>query len=291
MAVAAGYSATVFASGPSTPFTGDALTLVSGKTYKLNTSAHRILDPSVLPTVKDGGVAVAAANYSVDMLFGTVTFVASYTPGGAITMDGSFVTIAAVPGAFDVKLSRKNTIVDATQYAQGDAQKRRYLTLLDASISLKGNGLALEQLFTLPQWAPAAPYSLNALIAPQTAQANGHYYRATAVAGTGTSSGVQPTWPTGAGATVIDDAGANQITWTEAGLISTLDVLVAPAKPVLLQVDPDGTNTKVFRGWFVLDSEDLAPPLADLVRYTVTGQAAGQGLASNLRAGFSWGSP
>lgn len=65
---------------------------------------------------------------------------------------------------------------------------------------------------TATQWAGTTVYGVNSNVYP-TAQ-NGHYYTATAVSGTGTSSGTQPTWPTTEGATVIDNAGANQITWT-----------------------------------------------------------------------------
>jgi hypothetical protein len=62
-------------------------------------------------------------------------------------------------------------------------------------------------------WAASTVYAVNDTIIPTSA--NGRLYRATAVAGTGTSAASEPTWPTTAGGTVIDNAGANQITWTE----------------------------------------------------------------------------
>lgn len=68
-------------------------------------------------------------------------------------------------------------------------------------------------------WAAATVYAVNDTIIPVTA--NGRLYRATAVSGTGTSAGSEPTWPTTAGGTVIDNAGGNQITWTEQS--NTLD--------------------------------------------------------------------
>lgn len=43
---------------------------------------------------------------------------------------------------------------------------------------------------------------------------NGLYYKVTAIAGSHTSGINPPTWPLVAGDTVIDNAGANQITWT-----------------------------------------------------------------------------
>ena len=61
-------------------------------------------------------------------------------------------------------------------------------------------------------WITATVYPLNSYVIPTAA--NGYYYKATAISGTGTSGGVQPTWPTTIGTTVVDNTGANQITWT-----------------------------------------------------------------------------
>lgn len=61
-------------------------------------------------------------------------------------------------------------------------------------------------------WAPATAYTVGAFRRPTAA--NGFRYEATAIAGTGTSGGVEPVWPNTIGATVIDNPGANQVTWT-----------------------------------------------------------------------------
>lgn len=61
-------------------------------------------------------------------------------------------------------------------------------------------------------WATATAYALNTFRRPTVA--NGFRYKVTAVAGTGTSGASEPTWPTTIGATVVDNAGANQLTWT-----------------------------------------------------------------------------
>jgi len=62
-------------------------------------------------------------------------------------------------------------------------------------------------------WTASTAYAVNDTVIPTTA--NGRIYRATAIAGTGTSAATEPTWPTTAAGTVVDNAGANQITWTE----------------------------------------------------------------------------
>lgn len=61
-------------------------------------------------------------------------------------------------------------------------------------------------------WAAATAYAVGTFRRPIAA--NGFRYEVTAIAGTGTSGGAEPAWPTTLGATVIDNPGANQITWT-----------------------------------------------------------------------------
>lgn len=62
-----------------------------------------------------------------------------------------------------------------------------------------------------PTWSPGIVYAKGAVVLPTST--NGLAFTAVAVSGTGTSSNTQPTWPTTPGATVVDNAGANQITW------------------------------------------------------------------------------
>jgi hypothetical protein len=61
-------------------------------------------------------------------------------------------------------------------------------------------------------WVAATAYTVSTFRRPTTK--NGYRYKVTAIAGTGTSAGVEPAWPTTVGATIIDNPGANQITWT-----------------------------------------------------------------------------
>lgn len=76
-----------------------------------------------------------------------------------------------------------------------------------------------------PEWQPGHAYALNALITADPF--NGYYYKATAVSGTGTSGGQPPSFPTVPGQTVIDNAGANQITWTCMGAATTTSTVTA----------------------------------------------------------------
>ena len=73
-------------------------------------------------------------------------------------------------------------------------------------------------------WALGTIYALNSVVIPNNASIaqTGFYYVATAVSGTGTSGATPPAWPTVIGTTVIDNAGANQITWKCEGYAGVL---------------------------------------------------------------------
>lgn len=61
-------------------------------------------------------------------------------------------------------------------------------------------------------WAAATTYTVNTYRRPSVA--NGLRYKVTAIAGSGTSAASEPAWPTTVGATVVDNPGPNQVTWT-----------------------------------------------------------------------------
>ncbi len=67
------------------------------------------------------------------------------------------------------------------------------------------------------QWAASTAFALNSYVrqlATPTVN-NERVFKATSISGTGTSGGSEPSWNLGSGATTTDNAGANQIVWTE----------------------------------------------------------------------------
>jgi hypothetical protein len=139
----AGYVCKLRIVGTSTAATGEAMSLVSGKTYQVTNVSRRIWNRSATVTVYDNGTAVAASNIeSYDYLFGRVTFVQSYTVTGPVTVDMSWYATTAIGGARGFTLTQTAEAVDNTDYAvaQGNSGHRTYQYGL-RRVSLETNGI------------------------------------------------------------------------------------------------------------------------------------------------------
>lgn len=111
----AGYKATIKRSGTTTAMTEEAMTLVSGKTYKITNAAKNLWDRTAVWTVEVGGDPVAPADIlSIDYLFGTVTFQPAYTPSGAVTVTGKYFPTAPVGCANGFTLTQTTNAIDET---------------------------------------------------------------------------------------------------------------------------------------------------------------------------------
>lgn len=86
----AGYLAKILQQGTATAFTAEAMTLVSGKTYKIDATAKEIWDRATVPTIYDDAVDKSDEVLYIDYLYGQVTFKATYTVTGAVTADGEY---------------------------------------------------------------------------------------------------------------------------------------------------------------------------------------------------------
>lgn len=136
----AGYASHFYKEGTPTGTTGEALGLVSGKTYRITDRAKRLLDPTVAITVYDNAAPVSAANIeSIDLLFGKVTFDAGYSIVGAITMDATYIPLSLVAVAKSFGLSTDAGLVENTTFV-GSADpaygyKTRQATIGDYSLT------------------------------------------------------------------------------------------------------------------------------------------------------------
>lgn len=118
----AGYEANFLKTGTSTATTGEAMELVSGKTYKITAATKNVWDRTATITIYDNAVAVDAANIaSIDHLFGRVTFEAAYTPTGPITADINYLPLTPVGTAREFSLTMNAESVDTTDFATAQA--------------------------------------------------------------------------------------------------------------------------------------------------------------------------
>jgi len=117
----AGYVATFKKSGTATAMTGEAMSLVSGKTYKVTDTAKNVFSRNHAITVYDGVTDVTAQVESVDHLFGRVTFLSSYTVLGSVTIDAYYLPLASVGTARDFTLTMNAETVDTTDFATAQA--------------------------------------------------------------------------------------------------------------------------------------------------------------------------
>jgi hypothetical protein len=113
----AGYSAAVKAGGTPVAVTGEATTLVSGKTYRINAAARRFISYTAAIVVYDNAVDHTADVVSIDYLNGLITFNAGYTVTGPVTLDFTYVPTAAIAKARSFNLTQQAAEIDTTDYA------------------------------------------------------------------------------------------------------------------------------------------------------------------------------
>ncbi len=140
----AGYPTTVKAGGPSTVITAEVMTEVTeGLVYQITDTAKRILDPSVAVVVNvdaDGGgggapAVATATGYTVDYLFGKITFDAALATDATVTVTGAYLTPVSVAEAKEVDLNFVRTLAETTAFAAA-GYKTRIATHKDFSGSL-----------------------------------------------------------------------------------------------------------------------------------------------------------
>jgi len=113
-----GRSAQVKLSGAGVATTGEATTDVGGlhTTYQITNTAHQVLDPQAAVTVKKNGAAQSASLYTLDRLFGRVTFLSALLGSDTVTIDATYLPMAVVAACHDFDYSITSTNADATTF-------------------------------------------------------------------------------------------------------------------------------------------------------------------------------
>lgn len=112
----AGYNAKLMGPGTPTSMAAEALTLVSGKTYRITAATKRMLSLGHTITVYDNAVDATAEVASIDYLTGTVTFDSGYTVTGPVTLDGYYIPMTQLGKARSFSLTQTKAELDNTTY-------------------------------------------------------------------------------------------------------------------------------------------------------------------------------
>jgi hypothetical protein len=113
--------------GTSTAFTQEPMTKLTANTvYQITDSTKRIWDPTVALLVEvdpDGGGAApfgtaAAGTYTVDYMFGTVTFTADQGASAVVRVSGNFIPTVSVLEAKETSLEDMAELLESTVFGQ-----------------------------------------------------------------------------------------------------------------------------------------------------------------------------
>jgi hypothetical protein len=139
-----GYVADLHKASVPTVANGEAMTLVSGKTYRVTDSAKDIWDYADPPVVYDNAVDHTSDVESIDYLFGRVTFNSTYTVTGPVTVDITyFATLTQLAGYKSFTLTQTEEAIDTTTIpvAQGNSGHMTYTGDGLKTVALELSGL------------------------------------------------------------------------------------------------------------------------------------------------------
>mgnify|MGYP000458627386 CR=1 FL=1 len=92
----AGYMVVIKQAGTPTTMTTEAMSLVSGKTYKTTSTTKNVWDRLTTVTVFDNAVDHTADVLNIDYVFGQVTFKPAYTVTGPVTVTGKYLPMTSL---------------------------------------------------------------------------------------------------------------------------------------------------------------------------------------------------
>jgi hypothetical protein len=126
----AGYHCDIMKSATSgTSFTTEAMTLVSGKTYRISDATKNMWNRGGSFTVFDNAVNHNADVESINYLFGEVTFASAYTVTGPVTVTGSYLakTTVAKGRSFTLTMSQEPIQTSDFETAQANGGHHTFI--------------------------------------------------------------------------------------------------------------------------------------------------------------------
>jgi hypothetical protein len=122
-----GAHAQVYASGTPVVHNGQNLADIDSGAYlkyQITTAAHQVLDPKAAITVYKNGVIQSPALYTLNRLYGTVTFASALLNTDVVSADITYLPMTAVAGANSAEGSFSRAALDMTTFAsQGNTER------------------------------------------------------------------------------------------------------------------------------------------------------------------------
>lgn len=140
-----GHTCTLKVTGSAVAVTAEAAAvLVPYTVYRITNAARRVIDPASSVTVKVNGVAVGAGTYSLNYLFGAVTFGSALSALDVVTLDFSYLPLLSLAEVRSFELSVSSAMLETTVMDSATVARTKMAGLQDAS----GNFAGLDPLTT-----------------------------------------------------------------------------------------------------------------------------------------------
>lgn len=278
----AGYMATIKKiSGASTSFVTEAMSLVSGKTYRITNAAKNLWDKNVTTNVFDNAVNQNANVQHIDFLTGAVTFKSTYTVVGPVTAGGRYYgTVAIAKGrSFTLTMSAEGVDNSDLATAQSNSGHRTFqqglktVSLEISGVHLLANGFQAELLSRAETIIEINPDGAGQSIARG-------YFRLGVQGQEGDVGALEEetiTYKLSVGITPATLKGSfswlHSSTTLSQAVIDCLDNFEDEANPVFVTYLPDGTNG--VKGPAIITDISLSGGLDAMNEFSVTFQGSG----------------
>jgi hypothetical protein len=123
----AGYKAALMLSGASTEALDEPCTELTTTVYQITSTAKRVIDPAVEVVVYEDDVEVPASGYTINYLYGKITF--GVAPSGVITADVNYLPLTEACSVRGVTFAITRESLDVTTFCtvDSDGPNRRSL--------------------------------------------------------------------------------------------------------------------------------------------------------------------
>ena len=123
--------------GTSTKFVGETATSIGGNKFQIKDISKQILDRNVAPVVKVDNKFVTPSDYTVDYLFGIITF--NTEQKGVVTINGNFIPTISIAGANQYSVDITGDILENTNFEdviKNGGYKTKQYGMLDIAVSV-----------------------------------------------------------------------------------------------------------------------------------------------------------